>query len=313
MGPRFTPRQLDAFIAAAELHSFRQAALRIHLTPSAVSSLIAELEGAVGFALFDRTTRRVALTTEGRRFLPAALAVQRQIGHAAAAAGDIRDSAVDVVRVAAPLVVAATLVPRLIAARKGDARFTIKVIDTPVVWLADRVAIGEADLAIGPDREVPAEIAQTRLFATPWVLWCAPDHFLAKREQLSWLAIADIELFTAGRDHEQGIWPQLARRDPACVPRHVQIVEHISTALGMAAAGLGAAFAPAYVAPVAHAFGLVHRKLVDPMIERHLSLYAGAGRERAAVSAVRDYIVETAAEVAADLYALPPSGLQGIR
>ncbi|WEK02342.1 MAG: LysR family transcriptional regulator [Candidatus Sphingomonas phytovorans] len=308
MTPRFTPRQLEAFIAAAELHSFRQAAGRIHLTPSAISNLIAELEGAVGFALFDRTTRKIALTPAGRSFLPAALAVQRQIGRAAAAADDIRDNREDVVRVAAPLVVASTLLPRLIAALSADSRFTIRVIDTPVVWLADRVAIGEADLAIGPDRDVPANIVQTRLFPTPWVFWCRPDHALAKSASLTWRELADIELFAAGRDHEERIWPQLVELDPACVPRRVQVVDHISTSLGMAAAGLGATFSPDYVAPLARSFGLVQRPLTDPDIMRHLSLYERVGGESAAVATVRDYIVDTAKQTAAALRAWPAPG-----
>lgn len=100
--PRFTTRQLSAFIAAAQLGNFTLAAGRLNLTPSAVSNLISELEQGIGFTLFERTTRKIALTSDGRKFLPAALGAQRQFTIAAVAATDIASRTVDAVRVAAP-------------------------------------------------------------------------------------------------------------------------------------------------------------------------------------------------------------------
>lgn len=287
--PRFTPRQIDAFLAVAELQSFRLAAIRINLTPSAVSNLIGELEASLGFAIFARSTRKVTLTPEGRRFVPAALAVQRQIAQAAAAASDIRDSKAEVVRIAAPLVVASILLPEIIAALDPALLITVNVVDTPVVWLTDRIAMGEADLAVGPDRETPAHIASTPLCETPWVLWCRPDHPLAAQEQVKWAALSDIPIVAAGRDHEQRVWPQLAARNS--VPRQIRVVEHITTSLGLAASGLGVTFSPDYVAPLAKALGLVSRPLVAPAVNRHLCLYARADERAGPALRVIDHIL----------------------
>lgn len=290
MSPRFTPRQIEAFLAVAELQNFRLGASRINVTPSAISNLIGELEELLGFALFDRTTRKVALTAPGRRFLPAAAAVLRQIAQAVDAATDIRDSTAQVVRVAAPLTLAATLLPYLIANRPDPQRIDIRIIDTPVVWLADRVAIGEADLAIGPDRECPPHISRTPIVPTPWMLWMTPDHPLAERQSVTWQALEQLSLVAAGRDHEQSVWPQIVASGTA-PPRHVQVVEHITTTLGLAAAGQVATFSPDYVAPLAAAFGLTGRPLVEPDIERSLCLYArAADRMSAAVQTVFDHI-----------------------
>ncbi len=95
--PHFTMRQLSAFVTAAELGNFTQVARRLNLTASAISNQIAELEGLLGFQLFERTTRKVALTPEGREFLPAALAIRRQLEAAANIASDIRNRAVGIV------------------------------------------------------------------------------------------------------------------------------------------------------------------------------------------------------------------------
>src|SRR5215831_8159486 len=58
---------LRAFEAAARLESFTLAAHELHLTPSAISHQVRELEEVFGRALFVRSNRRVDLTPEGRR------------------------------------------------------------------------------------------------------------------------------------------------------------------------------------------------------------------------------------------------------
>lgn len=56
------------FVAAAEAGGFTAAATRLDLTPAAVSKAVRQLEAELGVRLFDRTTRRVRLSDEGRRF-----------------------------------------------------------------------------------------------------------------------------------------------------------------------------------------------------------------------------------------------------
>lgn len=58
---------LRAFEAAARLESFSLAAHELHLTPSAISHQVRELEEWFGRALFVRSHRRVELTSDGRR------------------------------------------------------------------------------------------------------------------------------------------------------------------------------------------------------------------------------------------------------
>lgn len=58
---------LRAFEAAARLESFTLAAHELHLTPSAISHQVRELEEYFGRPLFIRRNRRVDATPEGRR------------------------------------------------------------------------------------------------------------------------------------------------------------------------------------------------------------------------------------------------------
>jgi len=60
---------LRAFEAAARLESFTLAAKELHLTQSAISHQIRELEDYFGKPLFLRKNRKVEPTAEGRRLL----------------------------------------------------------------------------------------------------------------------------------------------------------------------------------------------------------------------------------------------------
>ncbi|MCA1458121.1 LysR family transcriptional regulator [Bradyrhizobium sp. BRP22] len=59
---------ISVLAAVVQTRSFARAADTLGITASGVSRAVARLEGRIGVRLFDRTTRSVALTDEGRRF-----------------------------------------------------------------------------------------------------------------------------------------------------------------------------------------------------------------------------------------------------
>jgi len=61
--------ELDAVLAVARRASFRQAAIDLNVSTTALSSTIAKLEASLETRLFNRTTRSVAVTEAGRIFL----------------------------------------------------------------------------------------------------------------------------------------------------------------------------------------------------------------------------------------------------
>ena len=64
-------RSISIFVTAAELGSLRKTAAALNISPQAASQALAQLEQHLDVRLFHRTTRSMALTDEGRRFLPA--------------------------------------------------------------------------------------------------------------------------------------------------------------------------------------------------------------------------------------------------
>ncbi|HEY8361210.1 MAG TPA: LysR family transcriptional regulator, partial [Ramlibacter sp.] len=203
---RVTLRQLEAFAAVAELQSFAAASQRLGLTSSAVSQLVAEFESTLGFRVFDRSTRRVGLSSAGRDFLPSALTVLRHVELAESAAADVRNRAAGVVRIGAPLVLAASVLPGMVREFRADRpKVTVRIRDVAVDQLVEAVDSGDLDLAIGPDRVHGSNVRRETVIDSPWVLWCSPEHPFAARSGLTWADLRDVDLVAAGRDHERSV------------------------------------------------------------------------------------------------------------
>jgi DNA-binding transcriptional LysR family regulator len=58
---------MDAFVTSSQEGSFSAAARKLGLTPAAISKSVARLEAGLGVRLFQRSTRSLSLTTEGKR------------------------------------------------------------------------------------------------------------------------------------------------------------------------------------------------------------------------------------------------------
>ena len=72
---RPTLRQLQYFVAVAEHGSFGIAAQRLAISQPSLSKLLAGMEDELGVMLFERTSRRVALTAMGEALLPRARSI----------------------------------------------------------------------------------------------------------------------------------------------------------------------------------------------------------------------------------------------
>jgi DNA-binding transcriptional LysR family regulator len=73
---------MQAFVAVADLQGFAPAARKLGLSPSGVTRLIAALEDRLGARLLQRTTRSVALTDAGARYLERARAILADVEEA---------------------------------------------------------------------------------------------------------------------------------------------------------------------------------------------------------------------------------------
>jgi DNA-binding transcriptional LysR family regulator len=82
-------RHLRYFVAVGEEQHYGRAASRLRVAQPALSRQIQDLEGEVGFKLFDRLPRGVKLNAAGKLFLQDARRILQDVNEAAARAGRV--------------------------------------------------------------------------------------------------------------------------------------------------------------------------------------------------------------------------------
>ncbi len=189
MPVNFDLNDIYAFRALMEYGSFRLAAESICLSQSALSRRIEKLETALGARLFDRTTRRVALTLYGQSFAERS---EQLLANVEAVLADIQQASQErtgLVTVATVPSGAYYFMPDII--RQFQARYPrvrIKLIDSSVGNVIDAVSSGQADFGICFGRNLPPHIEFVPLVEDVYVAACRRDHPLAKKTQLTWKA-----------------------------------------------------------------------------------------------------------------------------
>ncbi|MBL8607610.1 MAG: LysR family transcriptional regulator [Myxococcales bacterium] len=162
---------LAVFLAIAAAGSFTLAARRSAIPKSTVSRAVARLEQRLGVALLRRTTRRVALTDDGRQLALAAAPHLEGLREALAVAHDDDGELQGVVRVTAPAFTGATIVAqRLGAFARAHPRVRIE-LDTSNV-IRDLVAEGwDLGVRVGPLAD--ADFVSRRLWTGRFGVFCA--------------------------------------------------------------------------------------------------------------------------------------------
>ncbi|MFC9295440.1 LysR family transcriptional regulator [Streptomyces sp. NPDC057011] len=243
-------RQMEYFLAVVEESSFTRAADALHVTQPALSHQVKALERSVGGALLERMPRGVRLTPMGRAFLPhAQLAVRsaRQAERAARAAAGVAGGELHLATVHA---LAVGMLP-VIAARWRALHPGVSLVVREYgsnEALEEQLERGVADLAVGPEpKEWTGPVL--RVGREELVLVVPFDDPLAGRGAVRLAELADRDWVRCAM--EPLVEGQLVL-DWACgaagfTPRTVLRTEHTSTAVRMAAAGVGIVVAPAHM------------------------------------------------------------------
>jgi DNA-binding transcriptional LysR family regulator len=164
------------FLAVAEHRSFTGAALALGVTPTAVSKAIRALEARQGVMLFQRTTRRVALTEAGQAVFVRLRPAVSEISDAFAALGGFRDRPMGTLRITAPHGAVEPILGALVPAfRRAHPEVTLEIsLDEAIV---DLVGAGyDAGIRLG--EAVEKDMVAVRL--TPEIAWSvvgAPRYF----------------------------------------------------------------------------------------------------------------------------------------
>src|ERR1700736_1840281 len=171
---------LTAFVAVADRLSFRAAASRLGVTPSALSHSMRQLEGRLGVRLLNRTTRSVAVTNAGLRLLERLRPAISEIAGALEDLNQERQRPVGRLRIyAIHLAAAAVIAPiwRRFLSTYPEVHLELALGEAPI----DIVAKG-FDAGIGPRDRVPADMIAVRVMGLMKIaVVVAPTYFARQR------------------------------------------------------------------------------------------------------------------------------------
>jgi len=234
---------LRAFECAARHGSFTLAAEELHLTQSAVSRQVKDLEGLLGFSLFRRNGRRVALTDAGAGFandLAIDLERLKQTVTRAVTAGNAKST----LRIAALSTFASRwLIPRLpdFQDRHPDIEISLATRLRPFSFDEERF-----DLAIHHGSDDWPDTQMSRLCGEEILAVAAPSfcatHNLDSPEQIAAAPILHLET----RPRQWSDWFTLQGHETPVMPRG-KIYDQFQMIITAATVGLGAALLPRYL------------------------------------------------------------------
>jgi DNA-binding transcriptional LysR family regulator len=211
---------LPAFRAVAETEHLGTAAKAMHVSPSALSRSVTQLEAALGHALFTRTGRRLRLTSAGGAMLAASRDAMRRLDDGLRAIEPGRQVGAIRVHAGAPWV-------GVVLAPAADATHATSI---DLVELggdpSGPLLRGEIDLAI-VERVAAHPELETRLVCdVPRAVCCRPDHAASRRRRGRGAAVELSSLaahpFAATIDDDG--WPGSRVRDVRIRSRRIEPV-----------------------------------------------------------------------------------------
>lgn len=268
-----TLRQIEGFLLAGELLSFSRAAEAMHITQSAFSQLVRELEDALGVRLFDRTTRRIALTAAGAALRAKMKRGLLEIDDACEAARAIARVEHGHITVGTLASLAIGVVTRALGElRKGYPGVKVSIREDYNGPLLERVAQGEVDFAVCAHANAARGLHFEPLFDDELVAVMRRADAGTDEPVLRWRTLQDTPLIMLVRDsatHER-ITAALAANRVTREPDYE--VANMFTALSMVRAGFGVTFIPAMVLREVNLAGLAWKRLQRPVPLRRIGI-----------------------------------------
>ncbi len=281
MNLNLTLRQLRAFDAVATEGSFTKAANTLFLTQSALSVLIREMERELGVTVFDRHTRRVELSDAGHDLYPYVRRVLNELSEGVSSVMDMRDKKKGVLRIAAPQLMACTLMLMVLAVfHQQHPGIDIRLQDVLQQHLLERVQSGDVELAIGPDGELDEAGLRRQAFLKDrhWLV-CRQDDPLADKSSLRWQELGGCNFVAPGRDFKARMQKALGVFSEPLLLNSGYETSYFTTAFGLVAAGMGVTLCPTYARPLVQAYGLKMLPISDPAFFREVCIYSQSIKE----------------------------------
>nr|WP_313973877.1 LysR substrate-binding domain-containing protein [uncultured Psychrobacter sp.] len=277
-------RQLSAFISVADNGSFTRASEQMHLTQSAVSGLIKELESSLGIVLFDRTTRQLSLSVVGHHLLPQARRILNEMQLFENEASSLTSLAQGQVRLAVSQFAASSMPAVIAQFAKAYPDISVSLLDCSAENVLEHIQNIEVDLGVGTERgfiESEDDISADLLYQLPFCVVMPDNHALAQKIEIIWQDLVDTPLITLQGPFIEQVTAELDEEIASHIQQARYKVNFMSTALEMTRQGFGITLCLPYMPEVidwVSANGLQMRPLAQPVKMRRFFIYQRSSR-----------------------------------
>jgi DNA-binding transcriptional LysR family regulator len=272
-------RQMRAFSAVTQSGSFTGAARQLHLTQSAVSMLVLQLEQELHLQLFDRNRTAVTLTEAGKNLLPLAQRILEDVRQVVEGATEIRALRRGFLRVATSQMMACTWVAAVLTDfGYQHPEVSLRLKDVVADDVVDVVRNGVVELGIGPERVTGHDVTRSFLVKVPIHLVCSKGHPAYERGSVSWNDLRKERWISYSNEFGRHVERELHTHGHDFSLDPVSDVEFLTTALALAGHGMGVLLAPAYASLFAANFGVRFVPLRGPAIQREYFVYQRKGQ-----------------------------------
>jgi DNA-binding transcriptional LysR family regulator len=281
-----TLRQIRAFSAIFRLRKLSAVAEEMHVTQSAVSLMLRQMETELGARLFDRTTRSLQPTEVANEAIALAERILRDVDSLRTGLKDLTSMRKGRICLAATPTVAELLLPRAIsgfASLHPDVR--IEIDDCAPDQFISRVLGEDVDFGIGTPEQSAVGVNSKRLVRDHLSLVCQSDHPLARHQTLRWTDLAGHPIVTLRPGYGIRTLIDDTARQVGVKFEVINEVSFLPTALWMASCGLGASVMPSAFAKHSVHKGLAVKKLIAPIVSRDISVVTKRGRSLSPASA----------------------------
>lgn len=266
-----TLNQLEAFVAIARTGSFSAAARIVHVSQPALTTAIKNLEQQLGVALFERTSRGVTLTTAGRELLPTVDRLLTELNETLANVLSGTAPRGGTVTLACVPSAGSLFLPPLIASFNRlhpTVRIDVRDAMTENREIVRMVRSGDIDCGVASPMPDAAELQFRHLYDDELVAVLPPAQVSSGQENITWNELGALPLVGMASHSYLRMLIDQTFAAIGISKRPVTEVSLITTAVGMARAGLGAAVLPLRAARACDLTGVSILGLVEPTVRR---------------------------------------------
>jgi len=261
-------RDLEYVVAIADNGSFVRAAEHCRVAQPSLSAQVRKLENSLGIVVFERTTRRVIVTADGKAFVEQARRVLAEARLLFTVAQRSDEPFGGSLRLAAIATLGPYLFPRILpGVRKNYPNLVLVLSEGLTAELVPKLIHGEIDAVLLSLPQIDPALATATIFSEPFLLACPKGHPATRKGGPTWEALDANERLLLEEGH--------CLREQALVGcstpgRSNRLATSLETLKYMVAAGEGCTLVPALA--VSKRDAVVYSRLLASTYSRNIGL-----------------------------------------